>query len=155
MVYAVIRMRGLTHVKMDSRRTLILLRLNKKHHCVLIPETKEMLGMIRQVQNLVTWGEINEKTATELFSKRGRITGDQRLTDEYLKDKVGKNVENLVKEILNGSIKMKEVPGLKPVFRLKPPSKGLESRGMKREFSMGGSYGYRGEKINELLMRMI
>jgi len=47
---------------------------------------------------------------------------------------------------------MRDVPGLKPLFRLHPPRKGYE--GIKRSFKEGGALGYRADKINALLRRM-
>lgn len=44
---------------------------------------------------------------------------------------------------------------LKPFFRLQPPRKGWERGGIKTPYGLGGALGYRGEKINELLSRMI
>lgn len=155
MAFVVVRLRGTVHIKKDLARTLRLLRLNKKHNCIIVPETKEILGMIKKVSNVVTWGEINEKTASKLLSKRGRLPGNKRITEGYLKEKVGKTIEEAAKDIANGALKVKDVPGLKPVFRLKPPSKGLERKGLKAEYSMGGSFGYRGNKINDFLMRMV
>ena len=50
---------------------------------------------------------------------------------------------------------LKDVPGLKLFFKLRPPEGGFERKGVKHPFSMGGVLGYRKEKINELLMRML
>ena len=44
---------------------------------------------------------------------------------------------------------------LKPFFRLSPPKKGFGRKGIKIHFSKGGTLGYRGAKINELIKRMI
>jgi large subunit ribosomal protein L30 len=44
---------------------------------------------------------------------------------------------------------------LKNVFRLSPPRKGFERKGIKQSFSNGGALGNRKEKINDLLKRMI
>lgn len=43
----------------------------------------------------------------------------------------------------------------KTFFRLHPPIKGWERKGTKISYSSGGATGYRGEKINELVKRMI
>lgn len=43
----------------------------------------------------------------------------------------------------------------KKFFRLQPPRKGFERKGTKKSFSIGGALGYRGEKINELIKRMV
>ena len=40
-------------------------------------------------------------------------------------------------------------------FRLNPPRKGYGRKGIKNAFSQGGALGYRGEKINDLLKRML
>ncbi len=40
-------------------------------------------------------------------------------------------------------------------FALPPPRKGYGRKGIKLPFSKGGSLGDRGEKINELLLRMV
>ncbi|MBD3354645.1 50S ribosomal protein L30 [Candidatus Woesearchaeota archaeon] len=41
------------------------------------------------------------------------------------------------------------------IFRLHPPRKGFERKGIKLPFKVGGALGYRGEKINELIKKMI
>ncbi|MEK6852714.1 MAG: 50S ribosomal protein L30, partial [Nanoarchaeota archaeon] len=45
--------------------------------------------------------------------------------------------------------------GLKPFFRLSPPRKGLERKGIKKSFKAGGSLGYRGKEINEFIKKML
>lgn len=44
---------------------------------------------------------------------------------------------------------------LKPYFRLSPPRGGFERKGTKKPFNVGGSLGYRGEKINDLIRSML
>jgi large subunit ribosomal protein L30 len=43
----------------------------------------------------------------------------------------------------------------KAYFRLSPPKKGFERKGIKKTFKEGGALGYRGEKIKELISKMI
>ena len=43
----------------------------------------------------------------------------------------------------------------KRFFRLAPPRKGFERKGIKKPFSVGGALGYRGSKINDLIRRMV
>ena len=45
------------------------------------------------------------------------------------------------------------LPGIKPVFRLHPPSKGFKGK-VKRSYTAGGVTGYRGENINSLIKKM-
>ncbi len=45
--------------------------------------------------------------------------------------------------------------GAKAVFHLHPPRKGFGRKGIKRSFAAGGALGDRGEKMNDLLQRML
>jgi large subunit ribosomal protein L30 len=62
------------------------------------------------------------------------------------------SIEELAKAIFDGKVKIKDVPKLKPVFRLTPPKKGHKSI---KEHYPKGSLGYWGDKINDLLKRMV
>ncbi|MEM4259668.1 MAG: uL30 family ribosomal protein [Candidatus Woesearchaeota archaeon] len=44
---------------------------------------------------------------------------------------------------------------IKKTFRLHPPIGGYERKGTKKSFTQKGALGYRGEKINDLIKRMI
>ena len=44
---------------------------------------------------------------------------------------------------------------MKPFFRLHPPRKGFERKGIKMPFKLGGVLGPRGDKINNLIKKMI
>jgi len=154
MVYAVIRVRGTIHVNPKIRRTLELLRLHRVNHCVLVEENRVYKGMLQVAKDYVTWGEINKETLVELLRKRGRLIGDKPLTDEYLRESTNyKDMGSLADAILSGEMRYKELPNIKPVFRLHPPRKGYE--GIKRSYQNKGALGYRGEAINKLLERMI
>ena len=63
--------------------------------------------------------------------------------------------EKFTENLINSKASFKEVKGLKPFFRLKPPEGGFERKGIKNPFSIGGALGYRKEKINQLIKKMI
>jgi len=132
-----------------------MLRLNKPNHCVLVRPDQNTLGMLKKVEKYITWGEIDEKTLVNLFSKRGKTAGNKKIGLNNIRDKTGKPVDEFAGSLIQNTIKLNEIPGLKPVFRLKPPSKGFGTVGIKRPYSLGGVFGYRGEKINILLGKMI
>jgi large subunit ribosomal protein L30 len=155
MLIAVIRLKGKVNLRKDVEETLRMLRLNKRNHCIVLPPIKSIVGMIEHIQPYITYGEINDKTLAYLLLKRGRLAGNKRLTAEYIKQKIGKTAEQFAKDIIESKSHIKDLPGMKPVFRLKPPAKGLEEKGIKKPYSLGGACGYRGKNINELLMRMI
>ena len=86
--------------------------------------------------------------------KRARIKSNKKIDNEYIKNKTGKEIEEFCKLVIDGKESLDKLE-IKKVFRLKPPSKGFERKGIKMSFKEGGALGYRGEKINELLERMI
>lgn len=154
MVYAVIRVRGTVNVRHDIKKTLEMLRLHKVNHCIIVEENETFKGMLQKAKDYITWGEIDENTLAEMIRKRGRLIGDKPIDDDYVKRVTGyKSVEDLAKAIIEGKFVYRELPEVKPVFRLSPPKKGYE--GIKRAYSMGGVLGYRGKEINDLVKRML
>jgi large subunit ribosomal protein L30 len=154
MAYAVVRVRGRVGVRKDIADTLKMLRLYKVNHCVIVPETETFKGMLNKVKDYVTYGEIDKDTLVKLILKRGRLPGNKRVNEETIKELMNMSVDELAEKMVNGEIKLKDTP-LKPVFRLHPPKKGFERGGIKKPFTVGGALGYRGEKINDLILRMI
>jgi len=152
---AIVRIRGKNHIQKKVADTLKMLRLYKINGCVVVPGNPIYLGMIQKVKDYVTWGEIDEETFKAMFTKRGKTVGDKPLTEEYLKENVKLSYDDFTKEYFTGKKELKDIPGFKPFFRLSPPSKGYERKGIKKPFSMGGALGYRKEKINILINRMI
>lgn len=138
---AVVRIRGVTGVKYDIDGTLKKLGLNKKNYCVVVPKTASYIGMIKKVKDYVAWGDIDEGLYNTLVEKRG---------EEYtgrVSDKKGKISYNKFIDV-NGK-------KIKKIFRLNSPKKGYGRKGIKVSFRSGGALGYRGDKINELIERMI
>jgi len=155
-LYAIIRLRGIPDTPYDIEYTLRLLRLVRKHHCVLYPDKPSIKGMLHKVKDWVTWGEIDRDTLVLLLRKRGRVVGGKPLTDEFVKQRLGlSSIEELADKLLAGELEYHKLEryGVKPVFRLHPPRGGFKS--IKKPFGAGGDLGYRGPAINELLRRMI
>ena len=152
---AVIRIKGIISIKRSIADTLRLMRIYNKNYCVIIDNSKYSVGMLEKVKDYVTWGELDQKTFKELLEKRGKLAGNKRLTAEYLKEKTKTDFDAFTKEFFEFKKQLKDVPGLKQFFRLAPPRKGFERKGIKIPFSLGGALGYRKDKINDLLLRMI
>ncbi|RLF23652.1 MAG: 50S ribosomal protein L30 [Thermoprotei archaeon] len=150
---AVIRIRGTAGVPKDVEDTLKMLRLVRKHHCVIIDNRPSYLGMLQKVKDYVTWGEIDAETLALLLRRRGRLRGNTRLTDDHVKKLGYENIEQFAKAVLEGKARLDDIPGLKPVFRLAPPSGGFKGT-IKKPYKAGGELGYRGSAINDLLKRM-
>ncbi|HLD40064.1 MAG TPA: uL30 family ribosomal protein [Candidatus Nanoarchaeia archaeon] len=128
---AVVLVRGMVKVVKPVKETLMMLNLHRKNHCVVIENTPAYHGMLLRVKDYVTWGEIDDATFAELVQKRGQLADERQ-----------KSVE------INGK-------KYKRFFALNPPRKGFGRKGIKRAFKIGGALGPRGEKINDLVKRML
>ncbi len=152
-MYAAVRLRGGVKTRQDIRDTLTMLHLDRINHCVILPETPNYNGMIRKAKDYIAWGPVNPETLAEMLENRGKLEGGDALTEEYLtKNTKFKSFGELAAAICTGAASLRDVPGLKPVFRLHPARKGL--KGTKRNFLEGGDLGFHGNEINTLLNKM-
>jgi len=151
---AVIRIRGISDIRGDTQETMDMLHLTRNCHATLIDDRPSYLGMLRKAQSYLTWGEVSKEAISILLKKRARTIGDKKLTDEYAQRIGYKSLDELTEAINNLEIKYKDLPDIKPIFRLHPPKGGFKGK-IKRGFVEGGAAGYRGENINNLLENMI
>ncbi|MFA5887448.1 MAG: 50S ribosomal protein L30 [Candidatus Nanoarchaeia archaeon] len=152
---AIIRVHGNSKLRHDVVKTFDMFRLYKKHTCVVIPNTASYVGMIAIIKDFITWGELKPEVFRKMLEKRGKLPGNKQLTEAYLKEKLNMGFDEFTKQYFDGKKELKDVPGLKPFFKLSPPLKGFERKGIKTPFSLGGALGYRKDHINELVERML
>ena len=138
---AVIRIRGDVNLRHEIRDSFELLRLYRKNFCVVVEGNESRMGMIKKVKDFVTYGEIDDETYKSLVEKRGEEYKG-RDTDKKEKIKYTKFV------VIDGK-------KIKPFFRLSPPRGGFERKGIKVSFKAKGALGYRADKINNLIKKMI
>jgi large subunit ribosomal protein L30 len=150
MSWMIVRVRGTIHARRDVTETLRFLHLTRPNHATVVPEEASYRGMITKVQGYVTWGEADGATVGRLLETRGELTDGRRVSPETLSE-AGHDLAALAKEVTGHGLPT--APGLKPLFRLKAPRGGWRST--KKPFARGGALGYRGEKINELVQRML
>jgi large subunit ribosomal protein L30 len=127
---AVVRVRGKINLDSNLKRTFEQLNLHNKNWCVVVKDTPTNKGMIKKVKDYITYGEISSEVFDELLKNRGEISNNE-------------------KSITFNKKKYKRY------FRLSPPKKGYGRKGIKVSFQSGGALGYRKNKINDLLKRMI
>lgn len=138
---AIVLVRGLINIKTPIKNTLKILKLTHKNHCVVIDNNPNNLGMLKKVKDYVTWGEISDETFKNLIEKKGQIyQGPETCSKGKIKYKRFFTYNN---------------KNYKKYFRLNPPKKGFGRKGIKIPFKVGGGLGYRGEKINDLIERML
>ncbi|MDD5177736.1 MAG: 50S ribosomal protein L30 [Candidatus Nanoarchaeia archaeon] len=152
---AVIRLRGTIKARKEIGDTMKMLRLYKTNTCIIIKNSPELVGMINTIKDYTTWGEIDDKTMKELLIKRGRLAGNKPIDENYIKGKTKMSAEEFTKMFMDFKKELRDIPGLKLFFRLNPPRHGFDNKSIKRTFVQGGALGYRKEKINDLIMRML
>ena len=54
MAYAIIRVRGIPDGNRDIARTMDLLGINRVNHCVVMPETDSIKGMLQKAKDYCT-----------------------------------------------------------------------------------------------------
>ncbi|MHA2090458.1 MAG: 50S ribosomal protein L30 [Candidatus Kariarchaeaceae archaeon] len=152
-ILAIIRLRGRAGRNYNVEHTLKLLRLHKANHAVIYEETDALNGMLHKIKDAITWGEVDASTIEHLLKKRGELSGNNRLTDKYVKATTDySTIKQFSKAVANGETKIKEIPDIQPVFRLSPPRKGFKS--LKNPINRRGDLGYRGAAIIDLVARM-
>ena len=140
---AIIRITGLIGMKTNAEETLNRLKLRKKYSCVVIEEKPEIMGMLEKIRNFVAFGKIDEKMLADLIKARGKKIGN---TKAKISDA---EAAKLAKEVIAG--KRMEDLGVKPWFGLHPARGGIET---KLHYPRG-VLGNHGDKINELIARML
>jgi len=150
----VVRIRGTVRASRDVRETLQMLHLTRNNYAVLIDDRPSFIGMLKVAQNFITWGEASKEIAHMLITKKGKLVGNKKLTDEYAETAGFRSLDKLAEAIFNCSVEYRKLPNVQPVFKLHPPTKGFKGK-IKKGYGTGGELGYRGEKINELIKRMV
>jgi len=150
-MFAVVRLRGNVNVNRKIKETLVILRLYKKHHCTVIPDTPSYRGMLNVVKDYVAYGKIDAESLATLLRRRGRLAGNKPVTDEYVKKNTDfSSIEEFAQAVVEGKANLKDLPELKPVFRLHPPRKGLKN--IKWHYPLGDLGEH--DEISKLLYRM-
>jgi large subunit ribosomal protein L30 len=151
--FLAIRIRGGINVSRRNEDNLRMLRMDRNNTATLLDDRPEYRGMLQRAKDFVTWGEPTTETIKLLLEKRGRLAGDHPITEEALKGLGYEDLGALAEALQEGSAELHKLEGVKPFFRLHPPTKGFK-RTVKRPYGSKGELGYRGEDINELAKRM-
>jgi len=152
--FVVVRVRGTIRASRHVRENLQTLHLTRNNYAVLVDDRPSFLGMLKAAQNFITWGEASKEIVDILIKKRGRLAGNKKLTEDYAQTTGYKSLEELAEALFSCHVEYWKLPNVQPVFRLHPPTKGFKGK-IKKGYGIGGELGYRGEKINELLKRMM
>jgi len=156
----IIRIRGNNGLTPRITKLLSYWKLTGKNRAVLLPVNEKMMRDLKVAQSYITWGFPSKQAVNDLLYKRGvTAVGRKPLTDNtVIEEALGETtgiicIEDLVHELYNYGPNFLSVCQFLAAFKLETPAGGFRNKRV--PFSRGGDSGLRGEKINDLLTRMI
>ena len=132
-------MRGTVDVPYWAKSTLDNLNISKKFNATIVPESREYMGMLNKVRQLVAWCRVDNDTVKDLLDKKGRKSSSQPLRSSDL-PKEYTSFDKLASDIANDSIVLSKLDWVKPWFALNPPRGGFKKT-TKKQSSQGGILG--------------
>lgn len=66
---AIVQIRGNINLRQEVNDTLHMLGLQNQHNCVIRDATPSIMGMVKKVQHVITWGEVDAETEQALRKK--------------------------------------------------------------------------------------
>jgi large subunit ribosomal protein L30 len=132
-------MRGTVDVPYWAKSTLDNLNISKKFNATIVPESREYMGMLNKVRQLVAWCRVDNDTVKDLLDKKGRKSSSQPLRSSDL-PKEYTSFDKLASDIANDSIVLSKLDWIKPWFALNPPRGGFKKT-TKKQSSQGGILG--------------
>ncbi|QGR18939.1 50S ribosomal protein L30 [Stygiolobus azoricus] len=151
----IIRIRGWAATPWYIQDTLEMLRLKQRFSAMIYPKSSALEGMLKLTAPYVTWGELNDEGLNLLLTRLKTIDG-KKVNEEFV-TKVMKlsGYTEFVKKVKEGELKLNKLDNyFKLPITLHPPKGGFKGK-VNRPYGSKGEFGYRGEKINELIKRMV
>lgn len=157
----VIRIRGIIGVSPKVRKVLQLLRLRQLHNGVFVKLNGATVNMLRLVEPYIAYGYPNLKSVRELIYKRGYGKIDKKRipieSNAVVEKELGKYdiicVEDLIHEIYTVGPHFTHAANFLWPFKLSSPTGGFKQKLL--HYNEGGDAGLRGERIHELIKKML
>ena len=141
----------------------ILSKLNLKNlfNAIILFYNEDNYKLIKLIENYITWGFIKKNRIEELLRKRGSVLAGNNeknyLDNNDIENSLGKYgiicIEDIVHELSYEGKYAKEVLNYLGYFNLSKKDEGFDKVNI--PFEKGGNQGFRGDKINSLLKKMI
>jgi large subunit ribosomal protein L30 len=145
------------HGKINSsaavRKALAELKVEKKFSASVVTDDDSTVGMLKLCKDYVAWSPVEEGLLTTLLEKRGMVSTQARLDARALSALGYKKHSELASKMLKEHLRLSQVGGLRPFFRLTPPKGGFR-KSMRRQYSERGVLG-KNPGLPDLVRRMI
>jgi len=87
---AIILIRGLVGVRAPIKDTLRMLGFEKKHVCVIRDDSPSLQGMLKKVNDMVTFGPVSDEVVSLLEEKRSKTSSsDEKKSIYFLAPPIG------------------------------------------------------------------
>ena len=106
-----------------------------------------LIGVRYDIKDTLKMLNLNKKHACSVFETSPSVLGMLKKCKDYIT--WGEVTDETVKSL------SKRKTAKDNVFKLSPPRGGFERKGIKTSFTLGGALGYRADKINDLIKRMV
>ena len=145
----------------EIQTILAKFHLKELNNAIILFYNKDNFKMVKLIESYVTWGFINKYMIEDLLRKRGSVTFGNNEPNELnnvdIENSLGKLgivcIEDIIFELSKETQNAKEVLGYLGYFKLEKNDDGFEKANI--SFEKGGNQGFRGDKINALLKKMI
>ena len=145
------------HGKINSsgpvRKALSELKVERKFSASLVPDDPATVGMLKLCKDYVAWAPTDAKLIAILLEKRGMVSEKARLDAHALTAMGFKKHEELAEKMLKEQLRLSQVRGVRPFFRLSPPKGGFRSS-LRKQFSEKGVLG-NNPKLPDIVRRMV
>jgi large subunit ribosomal protein L7e len=150
-----------SRIPKEIQSLLTKLNLMKLFTAVIVFYNKETLKLLQLIENYVTWGYISKTRIEEMIRKRGSVSFGTNEPNEYENDQIESSlgkygivcIEDIIHELSYETENAKAVLEFVGYFTLSVSEDGFPKANI--PFMKGGNQGFRGDKINALLKKMI
>ena len=149
----VVNIHGAINSAAPVRKALGELKVIRKFSASVVTDDPTTVGMLKLCKDRLAWSPIEADFLATLLEKRGMVSSTSVLDQASLKKLGYKKHRDLAAKMVKDQVRLSEVEGVKPFFRLAPPRGGFK-QSMRRQFTQRGMLGSN-PKLEEIVKRMV
>ena len=149
----VVNMHGAINSSGPVRKALGELKAIRKFTASVVADDQATLGMLRLCKHYLAWSPVEADFLAVLLRKRGMASSTKGLDAASLKKLGYKKHEDLAAKMVKDQLRLSEVEGVRPFFRLAPPRGGFKLS-MRKQFSEHGTLGSN-PGLQDIVKRMV
>jgi len=149
----VVNLHGKINSSAPVRKALSELKVERKFSASVVTDDAATVGMLKLCKDYVAWAPADAELLATLLKKRGMVSETAKLDSHALATMGFKKHEELAEKMLKEQVRLSQVHGIRPFFRLAPPKGGFRVS-LRKQFSEKGMLGSN-PKLSDLVRRMV